>query len=147
MLKTILQRTSAYNKQFLFVLFLLESDSDILVKLKLLHLTDPQYHTYCISLAVYTLTRSQEPICHSPNIYRPQRSWGKVIFSQASVILLTGGEVCLSACWDTNPPPPPRADTPRADTPLRSRPPLQSMLGDTGNVRVVHILLECNLAV
>ena len=23
--------------------------------------------------------------------YRPQRSWGKVIFSQASVILLTGG--------------------------------------------------------
>ena len=24
--------------------------------------------------------------------YRPQRSWGKVIFSQASVILLTGGE-------------------------------------------------------
>ena len=25
------------------------------------------------------------------NIYRPQRSWGKVIFSQASVILLTGG--------------------------------------------------------
>ena len=26
--------------------------------------------------------------------YRPQRSWGKVIFSQASVILLTGGGVC-----------------------------------------------------
>ena len=26
------------------------------------------------------------------NIYRPQRSWGKVIFSQASVILSTGGE-------------------------------------------------------
>ena len=25
------------------------------------------------------------------NYYRPQRSWGKVIFSQASVILLTGG--------------------------------------------------------
>ena len=27
--------------------------------------------------------------------------WGKVIFSQASVILLTVGGVCLSACWDT----------------------------------------------
>ena len=34
--------------------------------------------------------------------YRSQRSWGKVIFSQASVILFTGG-VCLSACWDTTP--------------------------------------------
>ena len=41
------------------------------------------------------------------NIYRPQRSWGKVMFSQAFVILFTGG-VCFSACWDT----PPRADTP-----------------------------------
>ena len=29
----------------------------------------------------------------SKDNYRPQRSWGKVIFSQASVILLTGG-VC-----------------------------------------------------
>ena len=27
------------------------------------------------------------------HIYRPQRSWGKVIFSQASVILFTGGGV------------------------------------------------------
>ena len=33
--------------------------------------------------------------------YRPQPSWGKVIFSRASVILFTGGGVCLSACWDT----------------------------------------------
>ena len=30
-----------------------------------------------------------------PDFYRPQRSWGKVIFSQASVILSTGGHVCL----------------------------------------------------
>ena len=30
-------------------------------------------------------------------INRPQRSWGKVMFLQVSVILLTGG-VCLSAC-------------------------------------------------
>ena len=31
--------------------------------------------------------------------YRPQRSWGKVILSQASVILSTGGGVCcLGVC-------------------------------------------------
>ena len=29
------------------------------------------------------------------NYYRPQRSWGKIIFSQASVILLTGGVLLL----------------------------------------------------
>ena len=38
------------------------------------------------------------------HFYCPQGSWGKVIFSQASVILFTGS-VCLSACWDTTPPP------------------------------------------
>ena len=31
------------------------------------------------------------------NFYRPQRSWGKVIFSQASVILSRGG-VCSRGC-------------------------------------------------
>ena len=30
------------------------------------------------------------------HIYRPQRSWGKVMFLQVSVILLTGG--CLAQC-------------------------------------------------
>ena len=53
------------------------------------------------------------------------------------MILLTGGGVCLSACWDTHPPgadtplgaDPPRADTPpeqtppRADTPRSRHPP------------------------
>ena len=48
------------------------------------------------------------------NHYHPQRSWGKVIFSQASVILFTGG-VCLSACWDITPPGP--------GTPLDQAPP------------------------
>ena len=53
--------------------------------------------------------------------YRPQRSWGKVMFLQASVILLTGGGgVCLSACWDT----PPGADMPPvADPPWEQTPP------------------------
>ena len=40
------------------------------------------------------------------NFYRPQRSCGKVIFSQASVILFTGGGCLPSACWDTHPPSP-----------------------------------------
>ena len=72
------------------------------------------------------------PKGHAPTYYyRPQRSWGKVMFSQACVILFTGGGVCLSACWDTTPPgadtpqsKPPGADTPQsrhtppgADTP------------------------------
>ena len=30
------------------------------------------------------------------HLYRPQRSWGKVMFLQASVILLTGGRVWLA---------------------------------------------------
>ena len=49
--------------------------------------------------------------------YRPQRSWGKVMFSQACVILFTGGVgVCLSACWDTT-------TTPQEQTPLQQTPP------------------------
>ena len=45
--------------------------------------------------------------------YRPQRSCGKVIFSQASLHSVHGGAgVCPSACWDT----PPQADTPQTDT-------------------------------
>ena len=62
--------------------------------------------------------------------YRPQRSWGKVIFSQACVILSTGG-VCLSACWDTTPPgadipleqTPPGADIPKTRHPPDQAPP------------------------
>ena len=76
--------------------------------------------------------------------YRSQRSWAKVMFLQASVILYTVGGGCLPQCMlgchppgaDTLPradtPPgadtpqsrhprsrhPPGADTPRADTPL-----------------------------
>ena len=48
--------------------------------------------------------------------YRPQRSCGKVMFSQASVILFTGGVSALGCVWQT---PPPQADAPhQADTPL-----------------------------
>ena len=107
-------------------------------------------------------------------LYHLQRSWGKVLFSQACVILFTGG---LPQCMlgytntpraDTPPgadapeeqtPPSPGTDTPQeqtppeqtppgADTPLEQTsppPPPQSMLGDTVNARAVRILLECKL--
>ena len=53
--------------------------------------------------------------------YRPQRSWAKVIFSQACVknsVHRGGGlvGVCLSACWDTPPDQAPPRD--QADPPL-----------------------------
>ena len=62
--------------------------------------------------------------------YRPQRSWAKVMFLQASVILLTGG--CLPQCMlgytplgaDTTPQGrhPPGADTPPKQTPKADTP-------------------------
>ena len=68
--------------------------------------------------------------------YRPQRSCGKVIFSQTSVILLTGG-VCSGGVVSQHalrqtppqsrhhPPgqPPPEQTPPRADTPRDQNPP------------------------
>ena len=55
------------------------------------------------------------------NYYRPQRSWGKVMFSQACVILFTGGSASVLAGIHT----PPGADThpPGADTPGSRHPP------------------------
>ena len=55
-------------------------------------------------------------------IYRPQRSWGKVMFLQASVILLTGaGGWCLPQCMLGYTPlsrhPPRSRHVPQADTP------------------------------
>ena len=93
------------------------------------------------------------------DLYRPQRSWGKVIFSQACVILFTGGSASVHAdippTTDQGPPgagtPPPQeqADTPQSRTPpphgAGTTPLAQSMLGDTVNARAVRILLECNL--
>ena len=105
--------------------------------------------------------------------YRPQRSWAKVMFLQASVILLTGGGVYTPQ--DQTPPGadtprtrPPRADTPpqsrhpqnqtpppeqtppwtrppRVDPPREQTPPPGSTLQHTVNERPVRILLECIL--
>ena len=97
--------------------------------------------------------------------YRLQRSWAKVIFSQACVknsVHRGGGEgVCLSACWDTLPPeqtPPPKTRPPWSRHPPEQTPPEQtpppppgednptgSRLQHTVNERPVRILLECIL--
>ena len=93
--------------------------------------------------------------------YRLQRSWGKVMFLQASVILFTGGEYLPPPPGSKHPPlgadtppgpgapPSPRSRHPLEQTPLGAGipPPFpeQSMLGDTVNTRAARILLECNL--
>ena len=87
----------------------------------------PDIHTICKHyISGYTFHQNVKKIKTVGGIlpqlyhYRPQRSWGKVMFLQASVILLTGGVPHI-------PPPrqqaPPRADPPGADTPHQSRQP------------------------
>ena len=56
--------------------------------------------------------------------YWPQQSWAKAMFLQASVILSTGGGVCLSACWDATCHP--GADPPRSRHPPSRHPPEQT---------------------
>ena len=68
----------------------------------------------------------RKSIFYESHIYRLQRSWAKVMFLQASVILSTG-EGCASVHAGIPPPsrhPPPGADTPREQTPPWSRHPL-----------------------
>ena len=101
------------------------------------------------------------------SFYRPQRSWGKVMFLHVSVILFTGEgstwagtPLDRSSPWtgtlpgqvhspEVHPPgqvhplPPARARY----TPWAGNPPPweQCMLGDMGNMWAVRILLECIL--
>ena len=120
------------------------------------------------------ISGTKNDMCVHPNIYRPQRSCGQGnIFTPVCHSVHRGEGVCLSACWDTTPPPPgadpweqtpprtdhpPRPDTPPeqnphppgADppdqTPPRSRhPPPGSRLQHTVYERPVRILLECIL--
>ena len=49
------------------------------------------------------MLRCHNHVQHFPFL-PPATKLGKVMFSQACVILFTGGDVCLSACWDTTPP-------------------------------------------
>ena len=112
------------------------------------------------AVTVYTLVTSRNEVVT------------KVIFLHMSVIhSVHRGGVCLSACWDTNPPTrqtPPGADTPlgadppdQADTPPWEQtpppgpgrhppdqadpPPLGSRLQHTVYEQPVRILLECIL--
>ena len=62
-----------------------------------------------------------------------QRSCGKVMFLQLSVILFTGGSASV------------HAGIPSPPGPARPPPGQWCMLGDTVNKRAVCILLECNL--
>ena len=88
--------------------------------------------------------------------YRPQRSWAKVMFLQASVILSTGG--CLPQCMLGYHPPwsrhlPRRRHPPSEQTPPGTRPPPDQtppesrLRHNTVNERPVHILLECILVI
>ena len=152
-----------------------KSVPDIFTRLMTLHRPYFQKKLDCIcyrSSKCYTCW----PILHLSSIYyccvyicyRPQRSWGKVMFSQVCVLLFTGGmSASVHAGMPPHPPEqtpprirPPRADTPGSRPPPRSRhlhradnppgadtPPPQSMLGDMVNARAVCILLECNLVI
>ena len=104
--------------------------------------------------------------------YRPQRSWAKVIFSQASVCPQGRGRGSASVHAGLYPPDPPGPDPPgpdppREQTPPQTRPPgpdtsreqtpqgprhppgsrhpPRSRLQHTVNERLVRILLECIL--
>ena len=80
--------------------------------------------------------------------YRPQRSWAKVIFSQACVknSVHGGGRVSASVHAGIHPPPD-QAHTPREQTPPppSRHPPPGSRLQHMVNERPVRILLECIL--
>ena len=78
--------------------------------------------------------------------YRPQRSWVKVMFLQASVILSTGGVSGRGTPLPWQGDPPRQGDTPPEQTPLGPDPPPPgSRLQHTVNERPVRILLECIL--
>ena len=66
----------------------------------------------------------------SAHYYRPQRSWGKVMFSQASVILLTGGG-CLPQSMLRYHTPQSRHPSPGSRHPQSRHPPEQTPPGQT----------------
>ena len=134
-----------FNMYLCFVIakWCLTSRMDIVFFLNLIHFDrtnnlDPYVFTdtvvlpYILLITIFTLSQWTG----WRHFYRPQRSWAKVIFSQACVCPQGGG--CLPQCMlgytprsrhppEQTPPeetPPPRADTPGADPPrARSRPP------------------------
>ena len=57
----------------------------------------------------------------SIHFYRPQRSWGKVMFLLVSVILFTGG-VCILARTEADPPQTPPGSSPQPQKETRKTP-------------------------
>ena len=75
------------------------------------------------------------------NYYRPQRSWAKAMFLQASVIMLTKGSASVHAGI-----PPPGRRPPGRRPPGKEAPPRkEAPTWDTVHERLVRILLECIL--
>ena len=95
------------------------------------------------------MTQVLQPIPESPylprHIYRPQRSWGKVVFTCVCDSVHRGG-ICLSACWDTTPeirkPPweqaPPGSRSPGAGTPPKAGTPREQTPPQAGTPRSRH---------
>ena len=78
----------------------------------------------------------------SMNIITARNEVGARLYFHRRLWFCSQGGVCLSACWDTTPPPGTSPPPPQT-----RHPPAQSMLGDTVNARAVCILLECNLVI
>ena len=80
-------------------------------------LTNTLYHTTCYLVTFYPFSTLFFPSCVQ-HFYRPQRSWVKVIFLQASVCPRGGGvsaSVHAGICPLKQTPPPSRHPPPRAD--------------------------------
>ena len=84
------------------------------------HISSTNFHRVISTQYETTLRISMSSTFHQidTNFYRPQRSWGKVIFSEASVILFTGGGESASVHAGI-----PHSPPPARQTPLARRPP------------------------
>ena len=79
--------------------FMLSKELLVLIHSKGLNKNRLLFNLHVCNLTNICMTPVECSLCVNvflfPSYYHPQRSWGKVIFSQASVILSTGGCVCL----------------------------------------------------
>ena len=68
--------------------------------LRTVHLCDEQWSIVTVSIEFYTVDTKLAEMALLPT----QTKLAKVMFLHVSVILSTGGGVCLSACWDAHTP-------------------------------------------
>ena len=69
--------------------------------------------------SMYFRTATAERKATQPSCYRPQTKFGARLYFHS----VNGGEVCLSACWDTSPGRTPLQGNPPSGTPPPGRPP------------------------